>query len=179
LLVVCAVVSVGTHGYISAQKSQMDASRSRANAAPTNAQTSANPDVNRDQSRARTDFNNGNSSVFVAASTDIALDQLTTAVCPGTSGTCNIQADMWVPNGRGVDKKANENDICLEVDGVASSGCLYTSGERPIDVGFVLSSSSQSITGLAPGTHTVQTFISRHYGAQLGYSNSTYRVYKA
>lgn len=75
-------------------------------------------------------------------------------------------------------KKTNENDRCLEVDGVGSSGCLYTSGETPIDAGFVQSSSSQSIRGLAPGTHTVQTFISSYYGAQPGYYNSTYRVYK-
>ncbi len=106
LLVVCAVVSVDTHGYISAQESQMDASRSRVNTTPTNAQISTNTDVTgTNHVLERTYINNGNSSVFVAASTDVAVEQLTTVVCPGTTGTGTIQADMGVQNGEGVDKK--------------------------------------------------------------------------
>jgi hypothetical protein len=179
LLAACVVGSFGAYRFVAAQESQAGPERSRVNFPNFSGQSMAEPhSVGTNHVLDRTYIANGNYGMFVAASTNVQIGPQITVECPGTSGTCTIQADMWIQNGNGSDKKANENAICLEVDGVTSSGCPYTSGETPIDGGFVQSSSSQSISGITTGNHTVQTYFSTVDGAQVNYYNSTYRVYK-
>jgi hypothetical protein len=179
LLLALAVGLFGAYRYVAAQESQLGLDRVRINLPTFDPQTSVEPDsVDMNHVLERTYIANGNMGTFIAASTNVQIGPQVTVVCPGATGTCTIQADMWVQNGGGIDKKENQNDICLEVDGALSSGCPYTTGETPIDGGFVQSSSSQSISGIATGDHTVQTYFSTYYGAQVNYYNSTYRVYK-
>jgi len=120
----------------------------------------------------------GTGGEFVAANTFTAIDTSLTVVCPGTSGTCTIQADMWIVNGA-VSSSDNQNSICLYVDGnPANNFCGAYADETPSDNSFVQSSTSQAVTGLAHGNHTVQTYFWSQRGAYVVYYNSNYRVYK-
>jgi hypothetical protein len=99
-----------------------------------------------------------------------------TVSCPGTSETCTIQADMWVENGDAT-TAGNSNAICLYVDGKPAVTC-GDSGETFSDRSFTQNSSSQSVSGLTHGNHTIQTYFFSVNGAYLGYYASNYRVYK-
>ncbi len=113
----------------------------------------------------------------VAADTYTPIDTELTVACPGTSGTCTIQADMWIENG-GESSSLNANVICLYVDGTPSSFCGAGTGETPSDGSYVQNSTSQAVTGLAHGNHTVQTYFYSFNGAKVAYYSSNYRVYK-
>jgi hypothetical protein len=105
------------------------------------------------------------------------IDNQLTVVCPGKTGTCTIQADMWITNG-GVTTVRDLNKICLSVDGNFAPNCdLYLTGESPSDGTYGQNSSSEAVTGLSPGDHTVQTYFSTD-GTNVSYYNSNYRVYK-
>jgi len=124
-------------------------------------------------------YNNNGSleEVSVPVDTYTPIDTKLTVTCPGTSGTCTIQADMWIENG-GETSSDNANVICLYVDDAPTSICGAGAGESPSDGSYVQNSTSQSVTGLAPGNHTVQTYFYTFNGARVGYYNSNYRVYK-
>jgi hypothetical protein len=113
----------------------------------------------------------------VSAETYTPIDTQLTVACPGSSGTCTIQADMWIENG-GESSSDNYNVICLYVDGTPSSFCGAKTGETPSDGQYVQNSTSQAVTGLAHGNHTVQTYFYSVNGANVAYYNSNYRVYK-
>lgn len=179
LLAACVLGSFGAYRFVAAQESHASLARSRANFPNFGGQSMAEPEsLGTNHVLDKTYIANGFGGITVAASANVQIGPTITVVCPGTSGTCTIQADMWVQNGDGPDMAPNENAICLEVDGATSYGCNYTSGETPTDGGFVQSSSSQSISGITTGNHTVQTFLSSYNGAYVDYYNSTYRVYK-
>jgi hypothetical protein len=97
--------------------------------------------------------------------------------CPG-SGTCTIEADMWVDNYNSSKPTGNATTICLYVDGVQTSGCAYETSETPPDGSHVHASTSQPMSGLAPGSHTVQTYFYAAEGAFVEYYTANYRVSK-
>jgi len=69
--------------------------------------------------------------------------------------------------------------ICTQIDGVDMSEpyCPFL-GQVPT-THYGAGSFTQSQTGLALGTHTLQTFIYTEYGADLGIYEITYRSYKS
>jgi hypothetical protein len=121
--------------------------------------------------------NNGGYSGSFPVNVFAPVDTQLTVACPGQSGTCTIQADMWVENG-GETFSVNYNVICLYVDGIPAGSCGAGTGETPSDGSYVQNSTSQAVTGLAHGNHTVQTWFLTNQGAKLGYYNANYRVYK-
>ena len=122
-------------------------------------------------------INNGNYNANVPAATYTPIDTKLTITCPG-SGTCTIEADMWVDNYNSSKPSGNSTTICLYVDGVQTSGCAYETSETPPDGSHVHTSTSQPLSGLAPGSHTVQTFFYAVDGAFAEYYTVNYRVYK-
>jgi len=122
-------------------------------------------------------INNGNYNGNVPAATYTPIDTKLTVSCPG-SGTCTIEADMWVDNYNSSQIPGNSNTICLYVDGVQTSGCAYETSETPPDGSHVHASTSQPLSGLAPGNHTVQTYFYSDDGAFVEYYTVNYRVYK-
>jgi hypothetical protein len=64
------------------------------------------------------------------------------------------------------------------VDGRPYTDCGAVTGETPSDTSYVQNSSSQAVTGLAVGDHTVQTHFLTTNGAKVAYYNSNYRAYK-
>lgn len=123
-------------------------------------------------------YNNGNYLAAVPASTYTPIDTQLTVACPGTTGTCTIQADMWIENGN-VSTSGNLNQVCVYVDGnPAPNACAWSTGQTPSDGTFVNTSASDSISGVTHGNHTVQTYFISANGAWITYYNSTYRVYK-
>jgi hypothetical protein len=114
----------------------------------------------------------------IPAETYTAIGAPLTVVCTGTTGTCSIQADMWIQNG-GSNTVDNQNIVCLYVDGTASQFCQLWSGRSPADGGYSQATSSERISGLKPGNHKVQTYFLSHFGvADVAYYNYNYRVYK-
>jgi len=106
----------------------------------------------------------------------VAIDSANTITCPGTSGNCLVQADSWVEVG---DESYTGNRVanCLYVDGTLVNGTCYYSGEVPADDSYFQSSSSISTT-VKFGKHTVQTYIYTTDGANVGYYNINYKVFK-
>jgi hypothetical protein len=54
-------------------------------------------------------INNGNYNSNVAAATFTPIDTALSVSCPGTSGTCTIEADMWIQNV----SDGGGNTVCL------------------------------------------------------------------
>jgi hypothetical protein len=119
----------------------------------------------------------GNFDATVTPSNATAISLPLTISCPGTTGTCTIQADMWIQNGAQTSNH-NTNLVCLYIDGAPLAFCDFEAGESPNDGTLVQTSSSQGVSGLARGNHTVQTYFWTENGAYVGYYNSNYRVYK-
>jgi len=100
-----------------------------------------------------------------------------TVSCPAT-GTRTIQADMWVQNFGGT-TTGNNFELCLYVDGApANGGCPGYVGQTPSDGSALMGTSSQSLSGVAAGSHTVQTYVWSRYGCTAQYGHFTYNVYK-
>ena len=102
-----------------------------------------------------------------------AIDSVTTVSCPGTSGTCLIQADQSfeaiVATGDGV-------AICLYVDGALVNGCYWNGGST--GWAYSMYATSQGIS-VKFGNHTVQTVVYDELGGStLAYYNFNYNVYK-
>ena len=106
---------------------------------------------------------------------DSPIDAVHTISCPGTSGTCLFQADSWVQAGRGT---GDPIAICFYVDGSLVNGACYYDGDVPDS--FLQVSTSINAQGISVGAHTVQThiYIGGSGGAQLGYYNINYKVYR-
>ena len=104
-----------------------------------------------------------------------AIDSATTVSCPGTSGTCLIQADQWVQ----WDVPSNDDiGICLLVDGADINGCPINSSVATLTGSFTVNSISQGKT-VPFGNHTVQTFVYDNAGGTLlGFYNTNYYVFK-
>lgn len=119
-----------------------------------------------------TDF----SGAVLPALTVVDLDSASTIVCPGTSGTCLIQAEQWVQFlGNGTTDNATE--ICLLVDGAWVDSFCYFAGELNTGT-FASQLSTTRGTVVTAGPHTVQTQVMSMGGGNIGYYNLTYRVYK-
>lgn len=99
------------------------------------------------------------------------LDAALTVECPGSSGTCTIEADMWAQT-----DSSEGNTVCLYVDGVQSSGCPFQTSRGVSDPEAI--SSSWPVSGLAHGTHTVQTYVYSAGGEFVGNYTINYKVYK-
>jgi len=120
------------------------------------------------------DTNNGG---FVSPAEIFPIDNPLTVVCPGTTGTCSIQADMWVMTG-GTTFAGNTYFLCLYVDGVPAPNCANSVGSTPSDGTYAQGSTSEIVLGVKHGNHTVQTKIESGDGAFIGYYNFNYRVYR-
>ena len=131
------------------------------------------PDVATNHVLKGTYINNGNYNAHIPAATYTPIDTQLTVVCPGT-GTCTIEADMWVDFGGATSFDAAA--ICLVVDGVQTFGCPVEALLVPQD--RLIISLSQPLSGLAPGNHTVQTFAYASSGAFIEFYAANYRVYK-
>jgi hypothetical protein len=120
-------------------------------------------------------INSGFYGAVVAAGATVPTDTKLTVACPGTSGTCTIEADMWVQS----DGVANDAyAICLYVDGNPPANGCPLAGETPADGTAAIGSFSQSLSGLAHGNHTVQTYYFTDQGAGVLDYTINYRVYK-
>lgn len=113
---------------------------------------------------------------FFPAFTYTAVDSPQTVTCPGTSGTCTIQADHWVEM-KG-SSPANQAWVCLAVDGTLDNFCGFLDDKIPPDGSWVQATSSHNVSGVPVGTHTVQTFANSQAGINVSYFNINYRVYK-
>src|SRR5579871_2695609 len=81
------------------------------------------------------------------------VDNLITVECPGTS-TCTIEADVWVEEGDA--PLASQGGLCVYIDGITYL-CLDNNYSQPGIVGnFAM---TVNFTGLAPGTHTIQSYL--------------------
>ena len=96
--------------------------------------------------------------------------------CPGSSGTCVIEADLFIQSGQS-DVTGNQYSLCLSVDGSLAPNCQIV-GSTPADYTYANGSTSQLVTGVAPGDHVVQAFFSTTKGTNVFNYTSNYRVYK-
>jgi len=119
-----------------------------------------------------------NLGLTVPASTLTAVGNPITVSCPNPNKVgCTVTADMWVTNGAAT-TTGNQFEICLFVDGArANLYCFGYAGTTPSDGTFVMGSSSQTVSGLAYGNHTVQTYLWSRNGCSVSYRHFTYNVY--
>ncbi len=120
------------------------------------------------------DTNNGG---FVSPAEYFPIDNQLTVTCPGSSGTCSIQADIVVQNGNET-FTSKTYSMCLYVDGNFAPNCAAAVGSTPSDGSSVQGSTTEIVTGVHTGTHTVQTKFFSADGAYLSYYSITYRVLK-
>src|SRR5271169_6284893 len=113
------------------------------------------------------------SYLTIPVETLTAVGDPVTVSCPGT-GTCTIEADMRVQNFGGT-TTGNNFDLCLYVDGKAvDTYCFGYAGVTPSDGSVLMGSSSQSLSGVAAGSHTVQTYFWSAGGCVVQYRHFTY-----
>jgi hypothetical protein len=162
-----AVLAIALFGHYKLEGQQKDA--------VTDTSTATNRVVRGIYINSGLDTNNGS---FVSPAEYFPVDSQLTVTCPsGASSTCSIQADMIVQNGNET-FSSNTYSMCLIVDGKFAPNCGSTVGSTPSDGTYVQGSTSEIVTGLAEGMHTVQTKFFSADGAFMGYYNITYRVYK-
>jgi hypothetical protein len=101
------------------------------------------------------------------------IDAVTTVTCPGTSGTCTIYADQDVQ----LTANGSTLGICFLVDGTTVNGCYFTA-ITPANGDVVQNHTSQGISGVPHGTHTVQTAQYSQTGGFYIYYSAIYRIYK-
>ncbi|MGB8543663.1 MAG: hypothetical protein WCD49_18690 [Candidatus Acidiferrales bacterium] len=177
LLLVLAIGFFGAYLIGSAQETRSSKGRPPIPPPTFDVQISQDPNVLATNHVLEKTYNNtGGVPTDAPSNTYTPIDHQLTVLCPGTTGTCSIEADMWVENGDS-NSTINANAVCLYVDGKATNFCPY-SGETPADYTWVQSSASQIVSGLAPGNHTVQTYFWSNNGTLTSTYNSNYRVYK-
>jgi len=104
-----------------------------------------------------------------------AIDSATTVSCPGTSGTCLIQADQWV---QWIVPSNDDIGIWLLVDGSDVNGCPINSSVATLTGSYTVNTFSQGKT-VPFGNHTVQTFVYDNSGGTvLAFYNINYNVFK-
>jgi hypothetical protein len=106
----------------------------------------------------------------------VALDAPLKFTCPA-GGTCTVSAEQNVQV-RGT-TSANKWAICTQVDGafIAEPNCPYL-GVIPSDSSFLAGSFTQNVSAVAPGNHTLQTFVYTDNGGDRAVYNITYRLYR-
>lgn len=114
----------------------------------------------------------------ISPATMTAVGNAITVNCPGTTGTCTIDADMRAQLGGG-SSTGNNFELCLFVDGQrVDAYCYGYAGVVPSDGSYLLGTSAQSKSGLATGNHTVQAYFWATNGCNVIYRHFTYNVYK-
>jgi hypothetical protein len=121
-------------------------------------------------------YNSTSTAITIYPGGFFAVDAANNILCPGTptSAKCLVQAAQWAQIGD--NPTGAQVGICFAVDGVFVNGC-YLNGDMPGSGKYTMFSVSQGIT-VAPGTHTVQTFISTGSTGYGFFYNFTYSVYK-
>ena len=110
------------------------------------------------------------------AFTNTPVDAAQTIICPGTSGSCTIQADHWIELQGST--AGNEAWGCLLVDGNEDPNCGFLDNKIPPDGGWVQATSSHFVSRIPVGIHTVQTIVNSTGGVNAAYYNINYRVFK-
>lgn len=82
--------------------------------------------------------------------TTVTIGTPLAVTCPGKT-TCTIQADMFVQTGAGK-TSGNQFSVCLYVDGVRAPNCQDV-GSTPADGTYLVSSTSQQVSGVAGGNY--------------------------
>ena len=165
-------------GLLSTSVSAQDANSSRQGRPPINPPVFK---VNRVPPAAVKHVGNGayiNSGVYgttILAATFTPINAAITVTCPGSTGTCLLQADQWIQTGLGT-TTFNEFAICLYVDGVNTGNCWYN-GSTPSDTSFVIGTTSSGKT-ITHGNHVVQSIVYSNNGAFMSYYNFTYKIFK-
>jgi hypothetical protein len=177
LLVVFAVALFGAYRYGAAQETGSVEGRTATYAQTFDSEISVTEQVATQHVIQGTYNNNSTEYLSIPAETYTPIDAPLTIVCGGTTGTCTVEADLWIATGAGENAR-NEFEICLYVDKKPSQFCNSSVGETDTSGRFIEASTSQSFTGLAVGNHTVQTYFYSGQGAYVGYYNFNYRVYK-
>lgn len=95
--------------------------------------------------------------------------------CPGSSGNCVIEADLFIQSGKS-DVTGNQYNLCLFVDGASAPNCQIV-GSTPSDFTYTNGATSQQAT-VSPGDHVVQAYFQSYKGARVFNFTSNYRVYK-
>ncbi|MGD0417528.1 MAG: hypothetical protein ABSA80_19380 [Terriglobales bacterium] len=120
---------------------------------------------------------NAQGVIDITAKTLTDIGPTLTVSCPGTTGTCTVQADLWIKV-NGPSTSGNYIFLCFTVDGSETSGCTESSGETASDGSAMINSTSLSTSGVAAGTHSVQMLFYAYDASVVDYYNATYRVYK-
>lgn len=118
------------------------------------------------------------SSTAIPAATMVAIGNPITVTCtPSFKTGCTVVADMWAANGGGA-TSGNQFELCLLVDGVrADTYCYGYAGITPADGTWVMATSSQSMSGLASGSHTVQAYFWSRNGCTVVDRHFNYMMY--
>jgi hypothetical protein len=178
LLLALAVGLFGAYRHIAAQEDEPSRSRARMTPPTFDVQVSQEPSaLATNHALEKTYINHGFSGIAISPSTYTPIDTQLTVLCPGTSGTCTIQGEMVLQN-QGNVTSFNPIIICLYVDGKPSEDCGPDAGETLKDEAWSNTSTTQTVSGLTHGNHTVQTYFWTQFGGQVGYYSSNYRVYK-
>lgn len=117
-------------------------------------------------------------STGIPAGTMVAIGNPITVNCtPSFKTGCTVVADMWASNGSG-STTGNQFELCLFVDGArADAYCYGYQGITPADGTWVMATSSQSLSGLTSGSHTVQAYFWSRYGCTVIGRHFNYMVY--
>jgi hypothetical protein len=119
-------------------------------------------------------MSNTTGTSFTVGAGFTAVDSPNTVLCPGTAGSCLLQAQQWAEvggNGSG-----GRVALCFFVDGNDINGCFFN-GEMLADANYTMFSVAQGTT-VTHGSHTVQTFVYSDAGGGGGFYNFNYSVYK-
>ena len=119
----------------------------------------------------------GSLNVKVLPAGDMPVDAVQTITCPGTTGTCLIQADAWVQVGES-GTAGNEVALSLFVDGKEVNATGFYGSEIPLDYNWIQTSTSISVAGIPVGVHHVQMHMYTDFGASANYYNINYKVFK-
>ena len=105
-----------------------------------------------------------------------AIDSPTSISCPAPVGkTCTVVSEMTVQAGFG-SLSGDVFTLCTQVDGsFPSSGC--PTGGPLNNSGWTMYTWTQTVSGVAKGTHTVQSFLDTINSGQTGDYHVNYVVY--
>ena len=177
LVVLSAVALFVAYRYVSAQEEQ--SRRDGSGAAPAPTVRVEIPNVLATKHILQGAYINSGAlpGTAIPANTYTPVDSQLTVSCPGTAGTCTIEADMLVQNGQNT-APDNNNRVCLYVDGTPGPNCLFLAGQTPTDNFAINAVQADTVTGVLHGNHTVQMYFWTRDGASVAHYQATYRVYK-
>jgi hypothetical protein len=86
----------------------------------------------------------GASGLFSPRNTNTAIGKPIIVNCPGPSGSCVVEADLFIQSGKS-DVTGNQYNLCLFVDGASAPNCQLV-GSTPSDFTYTNGSTSQQAT---------------------------------